>query len=466
VLSLAAGALGAVLARWAAAALDRAVSHSMLPRMTAFRVDGAVLAFTAALSVVACLLSSLWPAIRSSRFELNSRGSGRLLIACEAALATVLLIATASAAGSTLRMLAMERGIDPRNVLTAQLWMPLARYPSAAVEGSFVERLLERVRALDGVESASVVSYPPLGLLGTAVPIEIEGRPPAEPGQPPATRFRVIGTDFFHTLRLPLVAGRDFTEHDAGEANGVAIVSETFARRFFPAGDAIGKRVRPLFPGGGAFWYPESANVPLRIVGVARDIREDGIDVGPLPQMYIPNRQNPSRILHLLVRTHGEPSSWAPAVAAVLRDIDPYGPLFDVKPYTGILRETFARQRAFGALLGGAAVLALLLAAAGIYAQTAWTVSRRTREIGIRVAIGATPRDVVRFALWHALAPAIAGVAVGIAGALALRGTVLSADLTALALGPAVLLLAALVATLVPVRTALRVSPSTALRTL
>jgi putative ABC transport system permease protein len=472
-ISLAGGTLGALLADWTLAALDRSVSHSMLVRMTVLRVDGAVLAFTALISVAACVLAGFWPALRSSGCNLGvrnateRRGMGRWLIGAQAALATVLLIGSAMAARSTARLLNMDRGLDLGNVLTAQMWIPESRYASPASEHAFVERVLERVRAMKGVEAASVVSYPPLGLLGTVVPVEIEGRPAAERAQLPQTRFRVIDADFFRTMRLPVLAGRRFTEHD----RSAVIVSETFAYRQFPGENALGKRIVPRFPGGDAFWYPASTGAPLEIIGVARDVNEEGIDVGPLPQIYLPQNQNPSRILHLLIRTQGDPLAWAAPLRAVMRGIDPLEPLFDIKPYRDIPRETFARQRAFGAMLGGAATLALLLAASGIYAQMTWTVSRRTREIGIRIAVGARPADVARFAVWDSLAPVICGVAIGIAGAFALHGTLaklvtglVAFDLPALSVGPAILLVAAIAAMIVPVRRALRVDPAESLR--
>jgi putative ABC transport system permease protein len=272
-------------------------------------------------------------------------------------------------------------------------------------------------------------------------------------------------------MRMALVAGRAFTDGDADESRGVAIVSETFARRFLPGQDPIGKRIRPHFPEGDAYWYPYSANLPLRIVGIARDLREDGIDVGPTPQMYLPHAQNPSRILHLLVRTRGAPLAWATAVRSAVLDVDRNEPVFDVKTYEELTAEPFSRLSAFGAILGAAAGLALILAATGIYALLAWSVSRRTREIGIRMAIGAAPSDIARFALGEALGPALAGVAVGMAGSLALYGIltkrmagIQGLDFVSLASAPAALILVAIVASMVPLRRAMRVDPVTSLR--
>jgi putative ABC transport system permease protein len=484
ILALAGGTAGALLAWWAVAFMDRSVSYIQLGRMNSFRVDLRVLGFTVAISLLASLLFGLGPAIRSSRFEVNdlmARAGGRgatarrdlssLLILSEIALATMLLVGTAIAARSTLRLLRMDRNLDPHNVLTAQLWMPPSRYTSGAAERRFLDEVLARVRSLPGVAAASVVNIPPLGILGTGVNFEIEGRPATTPGEALGARFQIIDPDYFKTLRLPLIAGRAFETGDVDESRGVAIVSETFARRFFSGQDVIGRRIRPHFPGGGAYWYPLSANQPLRIIGVARDIREDGIKDGDPPQMYLPYGQNPARMMYLLVRTQDPPLAWAAAVRRVILEVDRDEPLFDVKTLDEITAQSFSRQSAFGAMLGAAAGLALLLAATGIHALLAWSVSRRTREIGIRMAIGAARSDVARMVLRQALQPALAGVAAGIGGAVVLgsilRTLVVGADRfdpIAFAGSAAILTLVAIVATLVPLFRAVRVDPITALR--
>ncbi len=184
-----------------------------------------------------------------------------------------------------------------------------------------------------------------------------------------------------------MVAGRAFDTGDADESRGVAIVSETFARRFFGGRDPIGARIRPHFPGGDAYWFPLSTNQPMRIVGVARDVREKGIkDDDDPPQMYLPYAQTPSRVMYLMVRTQGSPLDWAPAVRRAIGEVDRDVPVFDVRTLEEITEQSFSRQSAFGDMLGAAAGLALLLAATGIYALLAWSVSRRTRDIGIRIA--------------------------------------------------------------------------------
>ena len=484
ILAIAGGTLGAQLAFWAVRWLDRWVSHTMLGRMTSFRVDAGVVAVMAGLSLLAWLLFGLLPAIRCSFVNANElltaagarsgtarQGAGRLLVAGEVALATMLVIGAATVARSTMRLLWMERGIDPHNVLTAQLWLPASRYAAAPAEAQVVDRMLERVRSLPGVEAASVVNYPPLGRLGTEVAFEREGRAAPAPDEAMRARFRVIDPAFFGALRIPLIAGRAFAAGDADESRGVVIVSEAFAQRFFPGEDPLGQRIRPRFPGGDAYWYPVSGNRPLRIVGIVRNVREEGIDVGPAAQMYLPYAQNPSRILHLLVRTRGAPMAWAAAVRGAILQVDREEPVFDVKTYEEITGQTFSRQSGFGVILGAAAGLALLLAATGIYAVLAWSISRQTREIGIRVAVGASPARVARFALRAALGPALAGVVAGMAGAVALYGTltrlvvgIQGLDMAAFASAPAALLLVALAASLVPLRRALRVDPAITLR--
>jgi putative ABC transport system permease protein len=484
-LALAGGMLGALLAMGGAAFLDRHVSTFELNRMRGFRVDFPVLGLTVAISLAASALFGIGPAIRASQFDVSGllarasgrgstgrRDAGNLLIVCEVALATMLLVGAAVAARSTLRLLRTDRGLDPRNVLTAQLWMPESRYATGAAERHFTDEALDRVRGLPGVVGASVANYPPLGILGTAVGFEIEGRPAPGPGARMMARFRIVDPQFFRTMRVPLKQGRAFETGDADEARGVTIVSETFARRFFPGEDALGKRLRPHFPGGDAFWYPRSVNLPLRIVGIAGDVRDNDIDTSGTPQIYLPYAQNPSRIMHLLVRTQGAPHDWAARVRGAILAIDRDEPVFDVKTLEEITADTFSPQSAFGAMLSGAALLALVLAATGIYALLAWSVSRRTREIGIRMAIGAAPADVARMVFREALRPAIAGVLVGAAGALAL-GAILRAQIAgaegfdplAFGLPAAIPLLVSMAAGIAPAFRAMRVDPMAALRT-
>ena len=484
ILALAGGAFGTLLAAGGAAFLNRSIGTQLF-RVTSFGVDPGVIALTVAISLAASALFGVGPAIRASKFDANTllarvtgrgstgrRDAGSLLIVSEVALATMLLIGAAVATRSTLRLLRMDRGIDPHNVLTAQLWMPASRYATGAAERHFVDAALERLRFLPGVVGASMVNYPPLGIVGTVVDVEIEGRPAAAPGESMTARFRVIDPEFFRTMRVPLEKGRAFETGDADETRGVAVVSEAFVRRFLPDGEALGKRFRPLFPGGDAYWYPQSANLPLRIVGIARDIHDADIyGEEPPPQIYLPYAQNPSRIVHLLVRTQGAPLNWAAAVRGAVLSVDRDEPVFDVKTLDEIATASFSPQSTFGAMLGAAAGLALLLAATGIYALLAWSVSRRTREIGIRMAIGAAPADVARMVLLQALQPAMAGVLLGAGVALALHAVLRAQiegaevfDPVAFALPAAILALVSIAASVAPAFRAVRVDPIAALR--
>ena len=484
ILALAGGALGALLAVGGSTLLDKTISTMELRRIGSFHIDLGVLGFTMAISLAASVLFGIGPAIRSSKFDPNSvlaqtsgrgstgkRDAGTLLIVSEVALATMLLIGAAVATRSTLRLLRMDRGIDPHNVLTAQLWMPASRYPNSEAERHLLDEVLARLRALPGVVGASVANYPPLGIIGTVVTFQIQGRPAPAPGEATTARFRIIDTEFFNTMRVPLLKGRTFEMGDADEARGVAIISEAFARRFFPGEDPIGKYFRPHFPGGDAYWYPQSANLPMRIVGIARDVYDNDIDTSDTPQMYLPYRQDPSRIMHLLVRTQGAPLNWAVAVRSAILAVDRDEPLDDVKTLEEVTAETFSAQGSFGTMLSAAAGLAMLLAATGIYALLAWSVSRRTREIGIRIAIGATPADVASMVLRQAVHPAMAGIFVGAAGAWALqailRARILGAehfDAIAFAAPAIILALVSMAAGIAPAFRAVRVDPIAALR--
>src|SRR2546422_159008 len=224
----------------------------------------------------------------------------------EVVLTTVLLIAGGAVLKGALHLVRMDRGLDVRQVLTMQIWLPEAKYPAPQELSNFFEQLLPRVRVLAGVASASVVNYPPLAMIGTSVRVESQIKVDSQ--EAPIAHYWIVSPEYFHTVGLSLRGGRLIDEQDADQARGVVVISERLAQRLFPGQDAIGKRLRPLFPANtNAFWIPHSRNVPLTIVGIVPDIREDGLLPSAQPQMYLPYRQNPTRITHLLVRTAANP---------------------------------------------------------------------------------------------------------------------------------------------------------------
>jgi putative ABC transport system permease protein len=371
-LSLLGGTAGLLLACWAISFLMR-ISYLGLPRIREFRIDTMVLGFTVLVSLFAGLLFGVAPALRCSKVDLTRlkpgvaggvRAQGNILMFAEVVLTTVLLIAGGAVLKGALHLVRMNRGLDVHQVLTMQIWLPEAKYPGPQELASFFEQLLPRVRVLPGVESASVVNYPPLGLIGTSV--RVEGQIRFNSQEAPIAHYWIVSPEYFHTVGLSLRSGRLFDEHDAGQAPAVVVISERLAQGLFPGQEALGKHLRPLFPTNtNAFWIPHSRNVPFMIVGIVPDIIEEGLLPSAQPQMYLPYRQNPTRITHLLVRTASDPLAVARAVRAEVSALDPNQPVFDVRTLESVTGEAFSRQQVMAALVGVLAGLALLAGGGG-----------------------------------------------------------------------------------------------------
>jgi putative ABC transport system permease protein len=485
VLAVLGGALGILLSRWTTQLLENLITHTQLLRMRPFAVDGSALVFTTAVTLATGMLFSLWPAFLATRFEITEllRGAAprqrlaasRPLVVAEVALAVILLTGAGLTLRSWLRLAAIDRGLDVRGVLTMQIGLPGAKYREPSQIVDFFDRVLERVQALPGVVSVSAVNYPPTGLIGTGVNFVIEGHPPAGPGENLFTRYWLIDPAYFRTMRIPLLAGRDFTAADADLEHGSVIINENMAQRFWPdAGRrdaALGRKIRLEFPRSDAFWLPHAGERPLTIVGVVGNVREDGPDAA-MPQVYLPYRQNPLKIMHLLVRASGgDPVSLAHAVQDEVTAVDPNQPISEIRTMEQVAAETFSQRRVFGALLGVFAVLALGLAALGIYGLVTYSVAERTPEIGVRMALGAQRRDVFGLILGQAMQLVLAGVALGLAGAY-LMGRLLTglvfgiepSDPTVFVGVPLALIIVALLAGSLPVRRATRIDPIQALR--
>jgi predicted permease len=254
-----------------------------------------------------------------------------------------------------------------------------------------------------------------MALIRVGVPVSIEGRPPPHADQPWYARHWVTSPNYFRTAGIPIRIGRDFTAADDAMRSGVAIVSESFARRFWNSIDIIGRRVRTDFPQSNLFWIPRARRDWLTIVGVVGDVREDGLsDAAGLPQLYLPYAQNPTTTLTLMVRTSGQPpESVAPAIREAVRAVDPQSPVSYEQSFEEVIQETFARPREMAWLVGAFAVLALVLSAIGVYGVMAYLTSARIHEIGIRTALGATTLDIVSLIVGHAMALTAVGVAIG-----------------------------------------------------
>lgn len=482
VLAVLGGALGILLSQWTTGLLDNFVTSIQVQRMRPFAVDPPVLAFTMAVTLATGVLFGLWPALVSTRAVTGElvRGAARQrlaasrpLVVSEVALAVILLTGAGLTLHSSLQLAAIDRGLNPHGVLTMQIGLPAAKYQTPSQVVDFFDRTLERVQALPGVVTASAINYPPTGLLGTMVNFAIEGRPPAAPGENLSTRFWVIDPNYFRTLRIPLLAGRGFTAADADLEHGSVIVSENMAQRFWPGRSdaALSRQIKLEFPASDAFWLPHASQRPLTIVGVAGNVREDG-PAGALPQVYLPYRQNPSRMMHLLIRgAANDPVSLAHSVQSEVSAIDPNQPVAEIKTLEEVAAETFAQRRVFGVLIAIFAMLALSLAALGIYGLMAYSVAERTSEIGVRMALGAQRRDVFRLVLGQTLQLVLTGLVIGLTGAYllgrALTGLVFGIEPShpsIFAVVALTLILIALLASWLPLRRALRIDPVEALR--
>jgi putative ABC transport system permease protein len=430
VLTVAGGALAILLATWIVAALNTAVSFQDINRLQPFRVDAWVIAFTGGLTLAVTLVFGVLPAhaaadadvvdaLKDSTHGVTSgmpnRGLRHALIVGELALSIVLTASALALTRSALGLHSLARGVTVDGVMTAQVALNDPRYADTDRLVRVATYMLERLSTSPGIDASALVNYPPLSVIRVGVPVTIEGQAPA-PGQLWIARYWVIAPGYFHTAGIRLLVGRDFTLADDRTRGGVAIVSETFARRFWNTTDVVGKRLRPVFPKSHAFWIPRASGEMLTIVGVVGDVREDGLpDAAGLPQLYLPYAQNPTSTLTLMARVSGRPADTATrTIRDAVHAADPQLAVSYEKPFDDVIQETFARPRELAWLVGAFAVLALVLSAVGVYGVIAYLTTARTREIGIRIALGATPFDIVSLIVHHAMALTAVGVTIGI----------------------------------------------------
>jgi predicted permease len=477
VLAAAAGTLGAGLAAAAVRALA-AFAPATLPA-GAIRVDAPVLGFALAVSLGTGLLFGLAPAAQAARGALaatlreGGRGSAgdrgaqlvrRGLVVAEVALALVLLTGAGLLTRSFARLQEVDPGFEPHGVLTFTLALPQARYPSDTQRVALFDGLLPRLAAVPGVRAVGAVSDLPFGPGGSTRSFNVEGFQPPTGQQGPWGDFRVATPGYFEALRIPLRRGRVFTPRDAASARPVAVVDEELAARYWPNQNPVGKRVNLGAPEG----QPPAW---IEVVGVVGHAKQEGLDAEARVQLYLPYAQSPGAQLALAVRTTGNPERLLPALRAAVREVDRDLPLADVRTLEARVDASVGPRRLSALLLGGFATLALVMACLGLYGVMAYAVAQRTREMGVRLALGAARGNVLGLVLRQGLTLALAGGAVGLAGALALSRLLQSQLYEVRAADPAtlagvVLLLGAVafVAALVPARRATRVDPAVALR--
>ncbi len=430
ILTAAGGALAILLATWIVAALNTAVSFQDINRLQPFRVDAWVLAFTGGVTLIVALVFGLLPArvaadadvvdaLKDSTHGVTvgmpNRGLRHALIVGELALSIVLTASALALTRSALGLHGLARGVTVDGVMTAQVALNDPRYADTERLVRVAASMLERLSTSPGIDAAALVNYPPLSVIRVGVPVTIEGQPPP-PGQLWIARYWVIAPGYFQTAGIRLLVGRDFTSADDRARGGVAIVSETFARRFWNTTDVLGRSLRPTFPKSNAFWIPRASGEMLTIVGVVGDVREDGLpDAAGLPQLYLPYAQNPTSTVTLMARVSGRPAETASReIRDAVRAADPQLAVSYEQTFDDVIQETFARPRELAWLVGAFAVLALVLSAVGVYGVMAYLTTARTREIGIRMALGATRVDIVSLIVGHAITLTAVGVAIGI----------------------------------------------------
>lgn len=475
-IAIVAGGLGVLIASWANAWVWASIP-AQVPFYISWTIDRGVLAFTFVISLATGVLFGLIPALQASRPDVQatlqdaargSTGGGtrhrtrRVLVAGEIALSLVLLIGATLLIRSFVAMTAVNVGFDSTHLLTAQLHLVGDRYASPARRIALLDQVTHQLQSLPGVQQAAATDYVPLRGVARSTRFEAEGH--AVPsGAEPTALFRPVTARYFDALRVPLVRGRAFAAQEVADTSAhVVIINETLARRYFPEHSVLGGRIR--LSGG--------TDAPLlTIVGIAPDIKQGWIGERARSEIYLPYAQAAGTTVTLMARTAGDPAQLTDALRRAVHDVDPSLALFDVRTMQSVVDLSFWKPRLYGAMFGAYAMIALVLAAVGVYGMMAYAVSQRVHEIGVRVALGAQPRDVMRLVLGQSLAVTLVGVVVGIGGALAVTRLlasllfgITSTDLLTFAGVPCLLAGVALVASYLPARRATRVDPVVALR--
>ena len=476
-LSLAGGTLGFLLAVWGNSLLVALIPEDV-PRIHEAGVDARMLGFTLLVSFVTGVIFGLAPALRASKLDLNeslkegSRGTTSgfrenrlrsLLVVSEVAMALVLLVSSTLLIRSFVRLLDVKPGFNPTNVLTMDVQLPNlppSKYENRDEQAAFFQQLTGRIKSLPGVENAGAVVTLPLTGAFESTDIILEGQAGLPDEQRPEADYTGVSTDYFQTLQIPLLSGRQFSEHDTRGKPGVIIVNDILARMHWPNEDPIGKRFRVGFE-----------KEPREIIGVVGSIKQTTLDAAVRPAMYLPALQFPDNRMTLLVRTAGEPGAMAALVREQVRALDRNLPVTNVRTMEEVVDSSVAQPRFSMLVVGLFAALALVLAIVGIYGVMAYSVSRRAHEIGVRMALGARSGQVLKLVLKEGMALTLMGIGIGLLGAFAatrvlaslLFGVSTKDPFTFVAVSM-LLAIVAFVACYIPARRAAKVDPLVALR--
>ena len=480
VLAVVGGGLGLLVAYWATSAFVKTYP-TLLPRSGDIGVNLSVLAFTGVLSVLTAAIFGLAPAISAARVSFTETlkdggrgGSGRVgrwmrsaLVVSEVALALILLAGAGLLLKSFVQLARVSPGFETEHRLTALTLLPQPKYADGARMVDFFDRAMEGLRTIPGVESVALASLLPLGGGDEIYSIEFEGRPALPSGQGVSAIYYLVSPDYFRTMGIPVLKGRVFTDQDRNGTPRVAVINDAFARLHYPNEDPIGKRIR----------MGRNSSIVREIVGVVGSVKHYGLTDADAAQMYEPFRQMPTTAMTLILKTTGEPTNYVPALRREIQRVDPDQPVATTTSLEQMVATAGALPRVQAILMGVLGAIALMLAAVGLYGVMAYSVSQRTQEIGIRVTLGARRGSVLMMVWRQALFLTGIGLAIGVAGAVAL-GRLLTSVLEpmlfrvtpvdeATLIGVSVVLaLVATLASLIPARRATRIDPIQALRNL
>ena len=470
VLALLGGALGLLVGHWGLALLMSLAPAGVLPG--SLTLDGRVMAFALVLTAATGVCFGLVPAIQASRPDLDGvlkeagrGGSGSaghrfrdVLVVAEVTLSLVLLVGAGLLLRSAVALQRAELGFRPDHVLTAEFRLPPARYPEPRVIAAFFRQTLERLRAVPGIESAALARAVPFSGNGGSTTLQVEGELEPPKGREPVAQLNIVSPDYFRTMGIRQLEGRDFDEHDTADVPSVAVVNETMARQLWPGMDPIGRRLR--LPDAG--W--------VTVVGVVGDVRHSGPSEPPQPQIYTTHEQDARIFACVVARTAGEPMAMAAPMRAALWAVDKDQPVWKVRAMEELITGSRGTARAMSLLVGVFAAVALALAGVGIYGVMAYAVSQRTREIGIRMALGAASGRVLRLVVGRALVLTSVAIVLGAIGATVLArllGTLLfgvgPADPVTFGVAAAALASVGTLAAYLPARRAARIDPVRAL---
>ncbi|HET6973372.1 MAG TPA: ABC transporter permease [Pyrinomonadaceae bacterium] len=475
------GALGLLIAVWGTRAISSLVPKGFISPvydLNNIRLDWRVFAFTLGLSVLTGIVFGLAPALTASRPDLigalrNSRAHGLMsfglrsfrgwLVVAELALAVVLLLAAGLLVRSFNKLVAVDLGFDRENVLTARIALPRSSYAKPQQVQAFYDDLLQRVKSLPGVQSAGMINHTPLNGFGLIAFMPVEGYPPLDRKKDPAVGIGTVSPEYFRTMKIPLLSGRFYDARDGADGQKVAIVNQAFAKHFSGNSDPVGKRV--------GFGCEESEGLCRTIVGVVGNIRQESITDEVAPEIYVPFAQSRMNSVTLMVRTDSDPLSLARSVRSEVLAIDKNQPVYDVKTLAQRVDEAVAVSRALMVLFASFALLALILGAVGIYGIVSYSVTQRTHEIGIRMALGARAANVLSLIMKNGLTLVLTGIVIGVGSAFGLTrflATLLfgiePTDRVTFVVVSATFFVIAMIAALIPALRATRVNPLTALR--